>query len=181
MCKVVCVVREMRISLSLSTFPVSLAFLPPPRAPRCCLHPWLSVPRKMPPSHRPGKPVDRAVTVHLFPSQILSFGFCLCVHFTCHFARGSQDTQVPGKATHPSAPRSLQKGAHYCAPCYRTSRITGSHPGVGVGVLAPWARAQLACVCPPRAGGRWRRKACLVGGKGEKPLQTNVDLQWPSR
>ena len=33
--------------------------------------PWLSIPEKMPPSHRSGKPVGRAVAVQIFLSQIL--------------------------------------------------------------------------------------------------------------
>lgn len=145
---------------------MSLAFLPPPRAPRGSLStPGSAFHRRCHPATGRENQLTGLSLAH-FPSQTPSFGFCLCIRFTRHFARGSQNTQAPGKAMHPSAPRSLQKGAHDSSSCYGTSRITGSHPGVGgrgvggVGVRAPWARAQLACVCPPPAGGRWRRKAC---------------------
>lgn len=156
MCRCVCVLTEMGLSLSEPVFHGSGMLASSQGSPLPLFHPWLSNPERMPPSRRSGKPAGRAVTVHIFLSQIMSFGVCLFKSSHAPLRPSSQNSETPVKVTHPSAPRPQQKGAHYCSPCCRMSQDRRLTP-----VCAPRAHAQLACICPPPAGRGWRRKACL--------------------
>lgn len=99
---------------------MDLGFLPLAKGSLLLIYSWLSVPqKKMSPSPKSGEPVGRAVTVQIFPSQSMSLGFCLFIHFMRHFSEQSAYQDVG--YSHPSAPESLQKGAHYCSARYGMS------------------------------------------------------------
>lgn len=122
-------------------------------------HLRLSIPEEMPPSHRLGKPVGRAVCANFPESDIMSFGLCLFIHLTHHFTQAVRIPRCPLKPAVPPRPGPRRKEPIIAPHATECPMITGSPSCVCV--CAPWARAQLACLCPPTAGGRWRRKACL--------------------
>lgn len=85
-----------------------------------------------------------------FPDSDYVFWVLLIYSFHAPFHPSSRNTKTPIKAI-PLRPGPCRKGP-IIAPMLRVSlMITGFHD------CALRARAQLACICPPTAGGRWRR------------------------
>lgn len=116
----------------------------------------------MPPSHRSGKQVGRAVIVQIFPSQIYVFWVLLIYSFHAPFHPSSRNTETPIKVIrlHPGPCR---KGPIIAPHAKECPMNTGSHMCVPARPVPSW-RAFALPLHEEGGGGR----PAADGGEGEK-------------
>lgn len=111
--------------------------------------------------------------MQIFPSQIYVFWVLLIYSFHAPFHPSSRNTETPIKVIrlHPGPRRKEPIIAPHAKECPMN---TGPHMCAPAGRVPSWR----ACVLPLHEGGG----PCLrMAVREKKPLQMNLDLEWPSR